>query len=256
MRAIGANPGFTQIDFTKNILFLDISDPMIAEKQIAKPQKEDPIIKIEPTNIRLVATSDTRFGNQGISGTLNPPQMREPVYRRLLTALEHLPDYVGIAVFEGYRPLNVQRQYFQNKLAELSSKSSVSDEVSKDSLISSASKWVANPDGKLVPPHSTGAAVDVRLYQINQKDSSFEFLNSGSFGTIFGSNPHPETFSNTELSENQIENRMLLLTAMTKAGFVNYSKEYWHYSWGDQTAAHVLGESKAQYGAVSPGSEP
>jgi D-alanyl-D-alanine dipeptidase len=35
---------------------------------------------------------------------------------------------------------------------------------------------------------------------------------------------------------------------MTKAGFINYPKEYWHYSYGDVMWAELTGSTTAIYG--------
>jgi len=237
----------------KNILTLPISDPSIATKPIVEDKKHlDPLVAIKADHLRIVSTADLRFGERRIESPQAIPQMREAIYHRLEKALNFLPHNMGIAVYEGYRAPSIQRQYFQAKLQELKAKAIKrgDDNPSETDLIEEASKWVANPDGALVPPHSTGAAIDVQLYQFDASGQHFQFVDVGKFGTIFGENPHPETLSTVGLSKEQSDNRKLLLNAMVEVGFVNYGNEHWHFSWGDQAAATVLGEPAARYGAI------
>jgi zinc D-Ala-D-Ala dipeptidase len=68
----------------------------------------------------------------------------------------------------------------------------------------------------------------------------------GMFDTIYGHNPHQETFSENTTKE-QRKNRLILLNAAAKSGLVNYGFEWWHYSYGDRAWAYVKKE-KAIYG--------
>jgi D-alanyl-D-alanine dipeptidase len=45
-------------------------------------------------------------------------------------------------------------------------------------------------------------------------------------------------------------NRLLLCEAMEAQGFVNYHREWWHYSFGDRWWAAHKGEVRAFYGPV------
>ena len=47
-------------------------------------------------------------------------------------------------------------------------------------------------------------------------------------------------------------NRRLLYWVMTEAGFANNPTEWWHYSWGDQLWARLMGRPHAHYGACIP----
>ena len=69
----------------------------------------------------------------------------------------------------------------------------------------------------------------------------------GMFGTIFGPNPHQETFS-AQTTPAQRDNRLLLLNAALTAGLVNYGYEWWHFSFQDKAWAFVKRQPHALYG--------
>jgi D-alanyl-D-alanine dipeptidase len=46
-------------------------------------------------------------------------------------------------------------------------------------------------------------------------------------------------------------NREILCDALTRAGFVNYPTEWWHWSYGDRYWAFVTGAPVAPYGHMS-----
>lgn len=63
-----------------------------------------------------------------------------------------------------------------------------------------------------------------------------------------------EHISEDELTPEQREarnNRRLMYSVMTQAGFANYPEEWWHWSYGDQMWAANLGESEAVYSGVA-----
>ena len=98
-----------------------------------------------------------------------------------------------------------------------------------------------------IPTHATGAAIDISLFSVNNK----KLIDMGKFDVIFGPNDQQETFSENT-SEDQSNNRLMLLSAATRAGLVNYGFEWWHYSYGDKMWAYVKKQKAAIYGlAVS-----
>jgi zinc D-Ala-D-Ala dipeptidase len=83
-----------------------------------------------------------------------------------------------------------------------------------------------------IPVHSTGAAVDIRLWDNHHK----QFVDLGPFGVIWGKNTTAPTFSE-DISDAQKNNRLYALVAATQAGLINYVYEYWHFSSGDRYAS-------------------
>ena len=87
-----------------------------------------------------------------------------------------------------------------------------------------ASKYVAPPE--IIPPHSTGGAVDLTLVGEDEKEIDM--------GTRL--NADPEESNNAcftlaaNISDSARTNRQLLINTMSKSGFVNYPTEWWHWS--------------------------
>ena len=71
--------------------------------------------------------------------------------------------------------------------------------------------------------HSRGSTVDVSLVEISTNNE----LDMGTIFDYFGIESH--TFFN-DISETQKSNRLILYEIMSKNGFKNYSKEWWHFT--------------------------
>jgi zinc D-Ala-D-Ala dipeptidase len=190
------------------------------------------------------------------SGLANASKMRSAIFARLVTMVTHLddlsqpfgyqPGQVAIKLFEGLRDLKTQEQLFNKKVQEILTQniSLTQEEAEKE-----ASKWVS-PIKNNVPVHATGAAVDIRLWDTKNQ----EFLDMGIFGVIWGANPGAPTFSES-ITDTQKKNRLYCLLAARRAGLVNYSYEFWHYSAGDRYAAYWQEQDAAKrctlYGPVA-----
>lgn len=167
--------------------------------------------------------------------------LRQSVVEKLLEAADRLPAGICFLVIEGYRPLSLQKQYFDEYSEELRRANSDWDE---SRIYNEASKFVAPPE--IIPPHSTGGAVDLTL------------ANAG--GTELGMgtelNEEPERCENAcftlsgNLNDDAKKNRQLLIDAMSQTGFVNYPTEWWHWSYGDRYWAYQTGQSEAIFGTV------
>jgi D-alanyl-D-alanine dipeptidase len=101
-----------------------------------------------------------------------------------------------------------------------------------------ASKFVANPSyGSL---HNYGAALDLTLV-----DSAGRELDMGTDFDSFDSLAQPDHegyfYARGLLSEEQLDNRKLLRSVMTQAGFTWISKEWWHFN------AMPLDEARYRY---------
>ena len=167
--------------------------------------------------------------------------VRRGVAARLVRAVADLPDGLRIFVYEGYRSLATQREYFDDYVRELES---VHPDWDADALMREASKYVAPPDSK--PPHSTGAAVDLTIESV-----SGDALDMGT-----AMNEEPDECGEAcfteavNISQDAVENRRILIDVLTSAGFINYPTEWWHWSYGDRYWAFVSGEFVATYDSV------
>ena len=84
---------------------------------------------------------------------------------------------------------------------------------------------------EIVPPHSTGGTVDLTVIGRNGKP-----LDMGTKLDAFNEKSHTDS---KKISVKAVANRKILIKAMSKAGFVNYPAEWWHWSYGDRYWAAV-----------------
>jgi D-alanyl-D-alanine dipeptidase len=223
------------------IMFLPITNHQV--KNLPIDECNDRLVDLNKMNHKRIVPMkafdqvyDAKYQESG--------NIREGLYQKLLLLLEHLPNNIGIAFFEGYRPLWKQKKYFDKKFKELLQQSEDHD---MEKVYAETSKLVS-PFIDNIPVHCTGAAIDLTLFSIDN-DGTKSLLDMGKFGVIFGSNDQTQTLSDN-VTEVQRNNRAILLQATAKAGLVNYGYEWWHYSYGDRAWAYVERKEKAMYGLV------
>jgi D-alanyl-D-alanine dipeptidase len=170
--------------------------------------------------------------------------VRVGIADRLERAQAAAPKGVSVLVVEGYRPVALQAFYFEQYVAELREEHPTWD---RRRLHDFASRYVAPPD--IVPPHSTGAAVDVTLVDADGAELDL--------GTRVNASPEESGgacfTAASGLRPEAAGNRALLRRLMERAGFVNYGTEWWHWSYGDRYWAFTTGAAAAIYGTATPG---
>ena len=169
------------------------------------------------------------------SGLPNASKMRASVFRKLQEMINQLDklaiDFgygfgqVDVLVFEGLRDLSTQKMLFDKKLEEILL---LNPDMSFEMAEKETAKWVS-PVKNNTPVHSTGAAVDIRLWDNNNNC----FLDLGPFGVIWGDSQLAPTFSE-RITDTQKNNRLYCLIAAERAGLTNYVYEWWHFSFGDR----------------------
>jgi D-alanyl-D-alanine dipeptidase len=117
---------------------------------------------------------------------------------------------LGLKVFDAYRPYSVTVKFWEL----------VHDE-----------RYVANP--KNGSGHNRGIAIDLTI--ISAKTGSE--LN---MGTGFDNFSDTANQNFTKLSQDVLQNRILLKTTMEKYGFKPYADEWWHYSWPEAAKFEIL----------------
>jgi D-alanyl-D-alanine dipeptidase len=189
------------------------------------------------------------------SGLPNASKMRASVFLKLQEMIDQLdtlaigfgcePGQVDILVFEGLRDLGTQKMLFDKKLEEILL---LNPDMSFEVAEKETAKWVS-PVKNNTPVHSTGAAVDVRLW--DNKNNCF--LDLGPFGVIWGDSQLAPTFSEG-ITDTQKNNRLYCLIAAERTGLTNYVYEWWHFSFGDRYDVYWKdqnGQEKiALYGSV------
>lgn len=202
-------------------------------------------LKIEETGDLLVdAAGQQEITISNKRAEVNPwySLVRAAVLDRLLVAARSLPSGIRLCLEEGYRSIEVQKVLFDNYTRMLEAHFGPAD---ADRIAEEATKYVARPDG--VPPHSTGGAVDVTL----QLDTGCELeMGSTSDDTPLRNGDNNYTNSRT-VTETARRNRAVLADVMTRAGFVNYPAEWWHWSYGDQYWAFQRQRQTSLYDSIS-----
>lgn len=147
--------------------------------------------------------------------------VRRTVAEMLKRAAGFLPKGYNIIIYDGYRSEKSQKIYFLNYVRKLKKQN---PDWSNKKLKKEASKYVANPEG--FAPHLTGGAVDVSLAKGGRQISMGGFIEG----------------KDKRVTKRTRENRRLLADIMQRAGFVNYTPEWWHWSYGDRYWAAVKKE--------------
>lgn len=164
---------------------------------------------------------------------------RKTVGQKLSQAQTLLPSGINLLIKECYRPMWVQKGFWDGYVSFLQKKF---PEWSDKQVYEECSKLNAPLD---VAPHTTGGAVDLTLV-----GSNGQWLD---MGTEFNASPletNEATYTQAEnISDEAKENRKMLVDVMTAVGFVNYPTEWWHWSYGDKYWALSKGQPYAIYGS-------
>ncbi len=185
----------------------------------------------------------------------SPYFLRQTVVDKLLQAQAHLqaqqPGW-QLQIFDAYRPIPVQQFMVDYTFDQLARSEGLDPqniaESERSHLQTQVLKFWAVPsqDPNRPPPHSTGAAIDLTLI-----DSSGTVANMGSAIDEISPRSYPHHFADSIEPKacHYHQNRQILSSAMTAAGFSQHPNEWWHFSWGDQLWAYQKGDRAiAQYG--------
>lgn len=176
--------------------------------------------------------------------------LRKTVYDKLVEAQSRLPKGLHFCLYEGYRSLALQKMIFDKQFSNVKTRH---PDWSAQQLFQETTKLVSpvvNPDqSHNIPPHSTGAAIDV--YLLNDEGKPVDM------------GIHPEKWmqdkdgvlsltASDHISDAARKNRQIMSDVLSAAGFVNYPTEYWHWSYGDRYWAYTKQRSYAIYGSYVP----
>jgi D-alanyl-D-alanine dipeptidase len=168
--------------------------------------------------------------------------VRQDLRRRLEHAARLLPDGIRILAVEGYRPRELQLQYFQEYCSQLRA---LHPDWAEPQVLTAASRYVAPPE---IAPHTAGAAIDLTLCAEDGKEldlgSTLNASPEESNGACYTDAP--------DLPPASRSNRAVLIQALRGVGLTNYPTEWWHWSVGDRYWAAVTGAVAAHYGPCSP----
>ena len=201
-----------------------ISAETIKNNDLVNIQELDSTILID-----LKYSTTDNFMNMDMYGDLETCYLRKNPAEMLLRANEYLKETnpeLNLLIYDGLRPRSIQRKLW-NAL----------DEVPE----TERTQYVADPEKGSI--HNYGAAVDLTLAHENGSP-----LDMGTNYDYFGELAFPaledSLLSIGVLTKAQIQNRKILRSVMTRAGFSTISSEWWHfnaYSYQDiQTKYNII----------------
>ncbi|MGM9454287.1 M15 family metallopeptidase [Legionella bozemanae] len=205
-----------------------------------------PVMDNHEPMVDLVGLQEISYGpSPEIPNNTDYTKMRKTVYEKLKQAQFLLPKGLRFCLYESYRSLTLQKSLFDTRYEKVKNKH---PEWSCEQVFTETTRMVSpviNQDGSPnIPPHSTGAAIDV--YLINEQREAIEM------------GIHPKDWmedlddslsltASEIISEEAKQNRKIMSQALEAVGFVNYRNEYWHWSYGDRYWAYYKQKPYAFY---------
>lgn len=213
---------------------------LIPDKELVKiPIKDngEKLIHVKDGCPKIVIRLGAYVKKEGKKSCDNACFVRESVAGKLKLAQSFLPKGHKLMLRCGHRSLNIQKKRYEWMYAKLKKKN---PDWNSEKLRDETSKCVAPPD--IIPPHSTGGAVDLSIINSNGRQLDM--------GTKLGKFTEKTYTDSDKISPQARKNRKLLIYVMTKAGFINYPTEWWHWSYGDRYWAAVLKKKYSIYTGI------
>ena len=171
-------------------------------------------------NIDLRYSTENNFTGKVIDGYRSNKAIITTEAAMALIQVQNDLDQMNLSlkIFDAYRP-QMSVNYFinwSNDPLDTINKSIYYPKIKKSELFPLG--YIAERSG-----HSRGSTVDLTIVD----NTTFKELDMGTPYDFFGR----ESATNfTGITDKQSSNRLLLLETMTRNGFKNYSKEWWHYT--------------------------
>lgn len=172
-------------------------------------------VKTDSSNIivKLRYSTDNNFIGKDVYGNLEEAYLQPEALKKLYQANELLTKKnpnLRILIWDAARPRRIQQILW--------------DTV--DIPLEERSQYVANPESGSI--HNYGCAVDLTL-----ADSLGNPIDMGTDYDDFSETAHitdeSTLVSNDILTQQQVDNRLILRNVMTEAGFLTINSEWWHF---------------------------
>jgi D-alanyl-D-alanine dipeptidase len=200
-------------------------------------------------------------------GEVSPFWLRGTVVAALVEAqkaLRAVHPHWCLYIFDAYRPVAVQQFMVDTTVATVLQERNLDpvilSEAQKESILAEVYQLWAPPvlDEKTPPPHSTGAAVDLTLFDAQRQETIFmgspiDELSPRSQPDYFGHLANQPKTPSPERARAQLahHHRQLLAQVMTQAGFQRHPGEWWHFCLGDQMWAWLNQQQNPQHSGVA-----
>jgi D-alanyl-D-alanine dipeptidase len=201
----------------------DLSDPDALP--VTHPVDE-PMIEVSHERIILLHN----YRKAGWVHTLEGCWLRRSVADLLTGVADSLPDRWGLAVFDAWRPLELQVELYEAALAD-----------------PTVPTWLfaePDPERSRPPPHLSGGAVDLTLTHDGvalAPGTGFDDMTPLAGASALEDVPGPDR-----------EMRRLLFWSMRNAGFVVFNGEWWHFEYGTRRWGAITGRQPIFGPAVPP----
>ena len=191
-----------------------------------------------------------QYYEQGIPGAVSAAYLRQSAAVRLQNALDLLPEGYGILVYDAWRPIAVQQALFDEYTARVKSETA-GLHLSDEQLLERVRQFVSVPSYDIRKPsvHNTGGAVDLTLTGPDGRE-----LDMGTAFDDFTPAAYTAAFE-PEGDRAVRDNRRLLYTVMTTAGFTNLPTEWWHYDYGTAFWSYYTGQPALYTGILKRGDQ-
>ena len=195
---------------------------------------------------------DSEYYKAGYQYAVEECYARETVARMLHEASKTLPEGWKIVIFDLWRPLQLQKQLFDEYKAKLRIQHPKTDDRELDEK---TQRYVSLPSSNPAcpSPHVTGGAIDLSL-----RDEAGKNLEMGAGFDGFSDRSHTRYYEVKFEEEGKLapqeeiylRNRRILFHTLARVGFTNYPEEWWHFDYGNQFWARIKGV-EAIYGIAS-----
>lgn len=197
----------------------------------------EPLIDLSRFNFVL----DPVYFQEGI-GSSPACFLRERVVEKLQRVQDN-PHGYKLKIWDPWRSRETQAKlysYYRNRLA-IEHPQWDGSQLDKEIAV-----FVAAPSLDIIPPHTTGGAVDLTVVDQNGSE-----LDMGTCFDYFGPEAASLYFEEQGRDLRIRENRRLLREAMSAEDFRFDEFEWWHFDFGNQVWAAAKGDGFAVYGEVS-----
>jgi zinc D-Ala-D-Ala dipeptidase len=231
-------------------------------------ESQEPLVPM-PQDAFVYATPHPYVALGAPYGDASPFFMREGVLSALLSAQQILQvrqPYWKLFIFDAYRPVAVQKFMVELTFTELLSARKL--ELSSLSAVETEALWTEvyqfwappNLDPKTPPPHSTGAAVDLTLFDTQAQEmvcmgSPIDEVSARSQPDYFGTIAQNADIPTPDRARAALSHyyRQILHQVMAQSGFRRHPGEWWHFSLGDQLWAWLGQQASSQPGTARYG---
>ena len=211
----------------------------------AIPARDVPNVLRYPTAYReeeLVSLKErgfivnSQYYERHLPGSFPDCYVRRSVADRLEAAQTSLPDGIRFKIYDGYRPLRIQKALWDYFIAVVRK---AHPDAPEEEIKRRTSSFVSEPSYDIEHPslHNTGGAVDLSLIDADGDDldmgTSFDSFKETAWSAYYEQN-------NSNLTAR--ENRRILYHAMLQAGFTNLPSEWWHFDYGTKFWSYFTGK--------------